>query len=146
MKLGQILLFRRLIGRDQLREALRRQRETDRQVGEILLQMGVVSRADIVEALLAQPKASVSAAALAKVSTEVVLTVPHELAERHCCLGLVRTGGHLVLAMVDPLDQSVITEIEEATQLCVLPVAAADGDLRTAITDKYTGSQLREAS
>ncbi len=107
--------------------------------------MGVVSRASIVEALLAQPQASVSAAALAKVSEEVVRSVPRSLAERHCCLGLVRTDGHLVLAMVDPLDQTVIDKIEESTQLCVLPVAAADGDLRAAIADKYTSSQVAGA-
>ncbi len=141
MKLGQILLFRKLIGRDQLREALRRQRATGRPVGEILLRMGVISRANIVEALLAQPKASVNAAALAKVSAEVVHAVPRPLAERHCCLGLVRSDGHLVLAMVDPLDQSVIAEVEAATQLCVLPVAASGGDLRDAIATKYTSSQ-----
>ena len=140
MKLGQILLFRNLIARDQLREALRRQHETGRPVGEILLRMGVISRADIVEALLAQPKASVSASALAKLNADVVRSVPHPLAERHCCLGLVRSGGHLVLAMEDPLDQSVITEVEEATQLCVLPVAASAGDLREAIAAKYASS------
>ena len=88
MKLGQILLFRKLIERDQLREALRRRKATGRPIGEILLRMGVVSRANIVEALLAQPKASVNASALAKVHTDVVSSVPHPLAERHCCLGL----------------------------------------------------------
>ena len=88
MKLGQILLFRKLIERDQLREALRRRKATGRPIGEILLRMGVVSRANIVEALLAQPKASVNASALAKVHTDVVSSVPRPLAERHCCLGL----------------------------------------------------------
>ncbi len=87
--------------------------------------MGVISRANIIEALLAQPQASVNATALAKVSAEVVQAVPRALAERYCCLGLVRSGGHLVLAMVDPMDQSVIDQIEAATQLCVLPVAAS---------------------
>ncbi len=41
MKLGEILLHRRRIDRDQLREALRRQKRTGRSLGEIMLAMGI---------------------------------------------------------------------------------------------------------
>jgi len=41
--LGEVLVEERLISREQLSEAIKRQRETGRPIGKILLEMGALS-------------------------------------------------------------------------------------------------------
>jgi MSHA biogenesis protein MshE len=132
MKLGQILLHRRRIDRDQLREALRRQRRTGRSLGEIMLAMGIVTRAEVTEALLRQPTASAGTTALGRVRREIASALPHHLAERHDCLLLLSQAGCAYVAIADPLDAEARDELERALESPVVTVAARPEDLAMA--------------
>ena len=145
MKLGQILMHRKIIVRDQLREALKRQRRTERPIGEILLQMGIVSHGDMIEALRIQPAASVDAATLAAADPRIVGTLPRELSERHCCMAVVLTDEVLVLAIADPLDGAAIDAIETATGMPVLPLAADPAALSRILGQKYAALEAQLA-
>lgn len=124
MKLGQILMHRRIIARDQLREALRRQRRTGEPIGQILMRMGIVSRADIVEALMTQPRASVDVHTLEETDPRIVAALPLEFCEELCCIALMLTEGALVVALADPMDRVAIEALEDATGLEVVAMAA----------------------
>lgn len=137
MKLGQILLHRRKIGRDQLREALRRQQETGRPLGEILVRMGIVSRQEVVEALRLLPTGSIGRQALDRISPATAGLIPAELARRSGCLPVVQTGGALVVAMLDPLDARTVHAIEAHTGLPVIPIAAPADALSEAVERLY---------
>lgn len=132
MKLGQILLHRRRIDRDQLREALRRQRRTGRSLGEIMLAMGIVTRGEVTEALLRQPSASADITALGRVIPRIASALPHELAERHDCLLLLSQPGCAYVAIADPLDPEARRELERALDSPVVTVAARPDDLAMA--------------
>ena len=49
--LGEVLVEERLISREQLADAIKRQRETGRPIGKILLEMGALTEDALVEAV-----------------------------------------------------------------------------------------------
>ncbi len=56
--LGELMIENGLITRDQLEDALRRQQHTFRYVGEILVEMGALSRRDLMRMLELQHQLS----------------------------------------------------------------------------------------
>lgn len=124
MKLGQLLLQRRTIDREQLRAALRRQKRQRRPVGEILLEMGLISRADLLFALRRQPHSSVDANCLRRVDASVRRLLPADLRRRWRAVPVALASERLVVAMTDPTDRAAVREIAAATGHEVVPVAA----------------------
>ncbi len=140
MKLGQILLHQRRIDRDQLREALRRQRNTGRPIGEILLGMGVVARDDVIDGLLKQPTAAADAETLRKARPEVAQRLPREISERIDAVLLVKRKSWACVAMSDPLSTASRAQLESILGVAVLPVAALSSDLAEARARIYAAT------
>lgn len=138
MKIGQILVQRGVIDRDQLRAALARQAYAGRPLGEILIAMGVASRAAVIAALRSQPHGSVDAAALAALEPASAAPLPPELARRCRALPVVRLERAMVVAMADPTDRDAIERIAAACGLPVVAVAAPEDALAQA-TDRIYG-------
>ena len=135
MKMGQLLVHRGAIDRFQLREALRRQGESGEPLGQILLEMGIVSRADLIAAVMTLPGGRAEAETLAGVNPEVTALIPRELRQRHRCTPLMAGVEHLVVAMVDPFDRAAIAALEQATGRVLVPIAADLPVLRQALED-----------
>ena len=124
MKLGQLLLHRGIIDRDQLRTALRRQAELQVPLGEILLRMGIVARTQVTEAMRSQPHASIDEISLRRVPRETVQVLPSDLREKLGCVPIIDSLEVLILAMVDPADVAGIARVRD---LVDKPVAAVAG-------------------
>jgi type IV pilus assembly protein PilB len=137
MKLGQILLHRRRIARDQLRAALQRQRDSGRPLGETLVAMGIVSRDDVVDALRLLPTGSVGRRTIEQVSAEITRALTPRLARQYRCVPVVLTPGALVVAMADPLDRRAVSAIAKHASLPVVPIAAPLDALDAAIDLHY---------
>ena len=131
MKIGQILLHRSLIARDQLREALRRQARTGAPLGQVLVRMGIVSRQAVLDALRLQPRAVVDMARLERLEQPAVALLPASLCHALCCVPLVAEEGYLLVAMADPLDAPAIARIEAESGHRVVALAAPAEQLRT---------------
>ena len=54
MKLGEILLQRKMVSADQLEQAIAKQQNTKKKIGELLLEDGLISREILRKALLEQ--------------------------------------------------------------------------------------------
>ena len=146
MKLGQLLVKRRLITQEQRDALLQRQRETGKPLGELLVESGVVSRRAVVEALLVQPHASVDRVTLRRVEVSVVRAIPRDLAEELCCVAIAREEDVLFVAMSDPLDTEAAARLGEASGLEIWPVAAHAKDIEATIQAKYETAADRAAS
>jgi hypothetical protein len=132
MKLGGILLELRRIDRLQLRHALRRQSHSGRPIGEILLDMGVISRVDVANALLRQPSVAADADTLAGVAPSVARQLPREMADRCECLLLAHRSEWACVAMRDPLDSNSRAEIQEHLGTAVWTVTSPAEELSAA--------------
>lgn len=136
MKLGQLLLHRGLIDREQLRVALRRQATTGRPLGEILLSMGIVSRAAILGALRKQPHASVSGDLLRQVPSDIRDLIPTSVAQRLVALPVDVADDVLVVAMADPTDRSALEALRAASGFEVVGVISDPQALAEAIAEE----------
>jgi len=124
-RLGDLLVSHGLITRDQRREALQRQKQTERRLGEILVEQGTLTRDELNWALgnlLGVPYVELEAS---MVDPELTRSVPADLLRRYQAVPMIQVGNELTLAMADPTDSQAIADIGAVTGTDV-KVAMAD--------------------
>ena len=131
--LGEILLGRGLIAKENLDQVLRVQAGGLRRVGYLLVKMKFISDVQLLDAISTQlgiPIVEVEN----EFRDEVQGLLPRHLCRRFTVLPLALEENHVVrLAMVDPLDDVAIREVENFTGLAVRPVLANVNDIRRGI-------------
>lgn len=137
MKLGQLLLHRGLIDREQLRVALARQSGTGRPLGETLLVMGIVSRAELIAALRRQPRAQAGDALRAPIPESIRNAIPEELAREVVAVPIARADDALVVAMADPTDGRALERLRSAAGTEIVAMVA-DADEILAVLETAT--------
>jgi hypothetical protein len=131
--LGEILLERGLVTREQLEQALRVQVGGMRRLGSILVRMKLIKGDDLTEALSAQLKLPI-----VKVEDEfresARKVLPRYLCHKYSVLPLSLESNNVVrLAMADPLDGHAVADVENYTGYAVQPVLAKLDDIEHAI-------------
>ncbi len=104
LKLGDLLLERRLVTATQLEEALKEQSATGEKLGTILIRRGVLWDEDLVFALARQRHVDAVEIDPFSVSEDLLKLVPLELAERYQVYPLAWEGEAVVLAADDRVD------------------------------------------
>jgi len=137
VKLGQLLVKKRIIDEDQLRAVLARQKGEGARLGEMLVRLGLVSKRDVLSSLATQPGFLLDSVALAQVRPAVAQLIPRRVAERLTCIAVALEGDHLSVAMADPLDFSAIEQISAITGAGVEPMLAGPSDIELAIRLHY---------
>jgi general secretion pathway protein E len=142
MRLGEILIERKLITNEDLERALELQKERGDKLGKTLVDMGFVAMRDVLAALadqLAVPLVAIDGPPA--VSTETEALSPRFLRQSRC-LPVSRDDHTVTLAMADPLDVETIAAVRNCTGLKVSTVLAAEQEILDAI-DKYYGQSAR---
>jgi len=137
VKLGQLLVKKRIIDEDQLRAVLARQKGEGARLGEMLVRLGLVSKRDVLSSLATQPGFLLDSVALAQVKPAVAQLIPRRVAERLTCIAVALEGERLSVAMADPLDFSAIEQISAITGAQVEPLLAGASDVDLAIRLHY---------
>jgi general secretion pathway protein E len=142
MRLGEILIERKLITNEDLERALELQKERGDKLGKTLVDMGFVAMRDVLAALAEQldiPLISIEGPP--SVSTETEVLSPRFLRQFRC-LPVSRNDHTVTLAMADPLDVETISAVRHCTGLKINTVLAAEQEILDAI-DKYYGDSAR---
>src|SRR6266571_4040464 len=137
MPLGDLLVAGGLITRDQLAQALRKQKGSGEKLGSILVRMSFINEEQLAGFLSQQygvPSITVSSV---NVDIGVIQLVPGGIARRYDLLPIQRDGDSLTVAMADPVNVHAIDHVTFITGLRVLPVVAAQGAIREAIEKYY---------
>jgi type IV pilus assembly protein PilB len=137
VKLGQLLVKKRIIDEDQLRAVLARQKGEGARLGEMLVRLGLVSKRDVLSSLATQPGFLLDSVALAQVKPAVAQLIPRRVAERLTCIAVALEGERLSVAMADPLDFSAIEQVSAITGALVEPLLAGASDVELAIRLHY---------
>ncbi len=127
--LGEILVEKRVITAEMLREALDIQRETGERLGRVLVMLGYVSENVLVEALGGQlgiPYVHLDSLPL---DPELMRSVPERLIRRHKAVPLSRDGNRLRVAMSDPLNVTAIDDLRLVSGCEIDPVLALESEL-----------------
>ena len=101
--LGEILIQRKKITREQLEVPLQAQKEKGGFIGEILVNLGLLDERDIVVALVIQCGLPYIAVNKYTIDPQIVRLIPKEVAQKEKVIALDRIGEILSVVMVNPL-------------------------------------------
>lgn len=139
VRLGELLTKAGLITQDQLKEALRVQKETGGKLGETLIKLAFVSEEDITECLSQQFGVPSINLAHFEIDSSVIKLIPADVARKYNILPVNKTGATITIAMADPTNVFAMDDIKFMTGYNVEPVVASELGIKSAI-DNYYGS------
>jgi len=144
MRLGEILIERRLLSEDDLERALELQRERGDKLGKILVDLGFVAHREVLNALSAQldvPLITLDGPPAA--SPEIEALSPRFLRQFRC-IPVAQHDHTVTLAMADPLDFETRATVASCTGLTVLPALASEQEILDAVERYYGQSSKNE--
>jgi type IV pilus assembly protein PilB len=145
-KIGELLLEYKIVGAEQLAEAMTDQKKTGERLGSVLIRKGFVTVEDL-EYLLSRQH-SVPAINLQKYcpTKDVVELVPEKFMKKNFVLPLEVHDKQLTVAMANPHDYRVIDELRFMTGLRVAPVVSSVYGIKRKLKDIFpTSTKWEEA-
>lgn len=147
-KLGQILLKENLITKEQLNKALKSQKHKSLALGEILIDMGLVTERDIAVALGKQtgiPYMSLQIELLrTQLTKEIKELIPEKFCREHHVFPLSKDDKLLTVAFRDPLNLETMDNLHKLTECEIHPVIATGTDIKESINGIYGKRDLLE--
>lgn len=142
-RLGDLLLESKVITKEQLEQALARQKDTNLRLGQTLIALGFVTEEDILNVLEMQlgiPQVK----NLNSLDPDLIKSVPESLIRRHMVIPLKKTGSRLTVAMFDPLNLMAVDDLKIATGCEVDPVLTSYREIEKVIQKLYGLSAWRQ--
>jgi len=135
-QLGSLLIARGLLTPEQLDAALREQERTQRSLGRVLIDQGLVSEPGLVSTLATQLGLDYVDVSDYPVDPTAAVLISDGLARRYQALPLGWEDDLLVVAMADPSNVFAVDDIRTITGADVKMVVSTRASITTAI-DKY---------
>ena len=137
--LGEVLVDERLISREQLSQALQRQRETGQPLGAILREQGLVEEKALVEAVAKQIGVPFVDLETRGPDPSVALLVPLGFASSNETIPVRLDDGRLVVAMTHPANRQIVDALGEMTGFEIVPALAVRRHVLQALERIATG-------
>lgn len=136
-RIGEILIERGIITKEQLQEALDVQTDKKKLLGEILIDLGHATEEEVMISLTTQYGIPYLPIESYEVNPEIIKSVPKELVHKFNFIPVDKIGDMLTIAVSDiPGDES-IQQIEESLNCKVESFITTPGALRKAIEKYY---------
>ncbi|MDR7520305.1 MAG: type II secretion system ATPase GspE [Armatimonadota bacterium] len=136
--LGQILLEAGIVTQAQLKDALAEQQKTGERIGVIIQRMGLGSQEGVARALAQQLNLEFVRLGEITLDEAALLRVPEEVARRHQVIPLRVDERRMLLGMVDPLDILAVDDLRRLTGLEVAIAVITPDDFQRAISQYPT--------
>jgi len=137
-KLGEYLLDAGVISDAELKDALRRQKQTKEPLGQIFTRNGLVSEGDICRVLHQQLGLPIIDLQNIAIDESVIALVKEELAKRYLAIPVALENRNTIrVAMGDPLNVSALEDIRFQSGFFVRPALAPPSEILEAITRFY---------
>ena len=136
-QIGEILVERGVFSRAKLTEVLSFQKEKGLLFGEALVQMKMGTEEDVVQALTCQYGFSYLPLANYEIPPEVAETVPKGLCKQYCLVPIDKIGRSLTLTMANPLNVHALEDIENVTGCSVQAFISTATEINSAINRYY---------
>lgn len=142
--IGELLINARVITREQLDEALALPRPKGRKIGQLLIERGWLTEAQLTQTLSLQLGIPWVSLYHIDFAPALLGKVPREVAERHCLIPIFvrHVKGHgetLYVAIEDPKNDIALGEVSRAAGLPTRPMIASPTDIKSAIRLSYGG-------
>lgn len=141
MKIGQMLLNSGLITREQLEQALRKQREEGGRIGYNLVKMQAISEDDLNDYLARQHRIESVNIDEIEIDEDVINLIPGDIARRYEVVPIQRMGKTLVVAMTDPDNLFAIDDLRFSLGMEIEPHICASSMVMRALRKFYPDSE-----
>jgi len=141
-QLGQILVEKGLISKEQLQKALQVQKKEGSLIGQILIKLGYVTEEDIVEALTTQYGYPYLPLENYEVGKEALNIIPAQVVKHYYLIPIDKIANILTVVMADPLNEYAIKDVEQMTGMKVEVFVSTVTDIEKAI-EKYYGKRAK---
>ncbi|PIQ87632.1 MAG: hypothetical protein COV73_03110 [Candidatus Omnitrophica bacterium CG11_big_fil_rev_8_21_14_0_20_43_6] len=135
--LGELLLDRGIITRAQLEHGLDLQKQKGGLIGEILVDLGFVKEDDIAQALTAQYGFPYLPLGNYDVDPDIANIIPGRVARQYLLVPIDKIGNNLTLAMSNPLNVQAIEDVELLSGCSVQTFVSTSSDIKWAIEKYY---------
>ncbi len=137
-QLGDILIEQGVISPLQLDEALQRQRLTGDMLGRLLVRMGYCEEQDIVEALAVQNGMERVDVSKLKINQDIIRKVPADVAKFYNIIPVREVSGTLIVAMADPLNLRILDDLRQILGCDVRGAVSNQADVAVAWKNNYS--------
>jgi type IV pilus assembly protein PilB len=135
--LGELLLEAGVISEAELEEALKRQRSTGQRIGAILRELGICTSEDVEWALSAQYSLPFRKLEPGHTDPEGARLVPAEIARTELLVPIWVVGNTLHVVMADPTREGVIERLRAMTGCQIQISLGLPSEIRRAIEETY---------
>jgi len=136
-KVGEFLVNRKVLSKDALEYALRKEEDSGVPLAKILGSEGIVGERDLVAAFADQLNLPFWDPTTTPVSPLVEGMIPADIAQKHGVVALATEGDALILATDDPLDEATLELISQVTGWRARPCLATRADIHGALAAMY---------
>jgi len=139
-RIGDMLLYERLITVDQLDEALRVKQGTNKKLGEVLVELGYTTEDALASALSRQLNVDMVYPASMKIEQDILSLIQGQVLRKHVMLPFEYVEGNaniVRVAMADPMDMAAIDDFTIITNLQVEPCIATAREIMVALDRNF---------
>ena len=135
--LGDLLVERGIVNREQLAMALTYQQQKGGLIGEALVELKFVSEEDIAQALTCQYGFPYLPLNNYEIDAAIINTIPENVCRQFCLIPIDKIGKSLTLAMANPLNVQAIEDVEMITGCTVQTFVSTATDVKNTIAKYY---------
>lgn len=149
IRIGDILVAAGAITEEQLQEALAYQKENGGKLGNVLVDLGMISNEILITLLTQQLGIDYIELKGVKIEDKVIHMVPENMVAKYKVIPIEidpENPNILKLAMSDPMDINAIDDIGLVTNMQVEPMLATEEQINDAIGKYYGSSKAMEAA
>ena len=115
-KLGEILVYYKIITPEQLEEGLKIQKSKGKRIGEILIDLGRVTQDEINWVLGKQLNLPYVQVNIGSIDIQLSKNISEDILRKFKAIPIMELNDELVIAMADPTDEEAIEAIKEITK------------------------------
>ncbi len=144
--IGQILLENGFITKEQLDDALIKQKQSEgKMLGDVMLEMGLVSETQLAQALSIRLKVPFVDLSTTQISREAVMKIPEEKAREKTVLAYAINNNRLMVATNDPINFYIFEELKVQTGMEIIPQISTKTAIEEAIGKFYSQQNVDQA-
>jgi type IV pilus assembly protein PilB len=132
-KLGDLLVEIGLLPPEKLTEALSIQRESGKRLGQVLMEMKIISEDEMAFALAMQLKIPFVDLSSYQFQDGVVECIPEDVSRKFLCIPVALKDNVLDVAMADPLDLNMIKDLRFVTGYNIQPAISTPSQIIDAL-------------
>lgn len=136
-QLGELLIEQGLITQAQLDNALKIQKEKGGLIGEVLVELEYAKEEDIAQALTAQYGFPYLPLSNYEINPEIVNLIPGRVARQYLLIPIDRIGNNLTIVMSNPLNVQAIEDVELLSGCNVQTFVSTSSDIKHVIEKYY---------